>query len=164
MDVSELECIFILLSLCRVTWIVWPISLVCSFKKFYIWSAWSAWNTCASIFITNKKLLDPCPYHAVVHIWIKCTFGRWISIISFRRKVFISVVFSCPIWVNYTLKNAQLLQWLQIPFCVVAGWAMGRPMDLNFQIFETATLFITVLVVAFMLQVSQWEFSFRLYF
>ncbi|GKC86470.1 vacuolar cation/proton exchanger 3-like protein isoform X1, partial [Tanacetum coccineum] len=39
-----------------------------------------------------------------------------------------------------------------IPFCVVVGWIMGQPMDLNFQLFETATLFITVLVVAFMLQ------------
>ncbi|KAG5573050.1 hypothetical protein H5410_062816 [Solanum commersonii] len=39
-----------------------------------------------------------------------------------------------------------------IPFCVVVGWFMGKPMDLNFQLFETATLFITVLVVAFMLQ------------
>eukprot|EP00249_Psilotum_nudum_P020056 c27541_g1_i1 orf=352-1803(-) len=39
-----------------------------------------------------------------------------------------------------------------IPFCVVIGWIMGKPMDLNFQLFETATLFITVLVVAFMLQ------------
>nr|XP_029121643.1 vacuolar cation/proton exchanger 5 isoform X4 [Elaeis guineensis] len=39
-----------------------------------------------------------------------------------------------------------------IPFCVVIGWIMGQPMDLNFQLFETATLFITVLVVAFMLQ------------
>ncbi|KAL6010458.1 Vacuolar cation/proton exchanger 2 [Asimina triloba] len=39
-----------------------------------------------------------------------------------------------------------------IPFCVVVGWAMGTQMDLNFQLFETATLFITVLVVAFMLQ------------
>ncbi|KAM5582779.1 hypothetical protein ABKV19_002954 [Rosa sericea] len=39
-----------------------------------------------------------------------------------------------------------------IPFCVVIGWIMGRPMDLNFQLFETATLFITVLVVAFLLQ------------
>ncbi|CAK9151828.1 unnamed protein product [Ilex paraguariensis] len=39
-----------------------------------------------------------------------------------------------------------------IPFCVVVGWIMGRPMDLNFQLFETATLFMTVLVVAFMLQ------------
>ncbi|XP_019198808.1 PREDICTED: vacuolar cation/proton exchanger 2-like [Ipomoea nil] len=39
-----------------------------------------------------------------------------------------------------------------IPFCVVVGWFMGKDMDLNFQLFETATLFITVLVVAFMLQ------------
>ncbi|CAN6444891.1 unnamed protein product [Victoria cruziana] len=39
-----------------------------------------------------------------------------------------------------------------IPFCVVIGWCMGQPMDLNFQLFETATLFMTVLVVAFMLQ------------
>uniref|UniRef100_A0A7N0ZYZ7 Vacuolar cation/proton exchanger n=1 Tax=Kalanchoe fedtschenkoi TaxID=63787 RepID=A0A7N0ZYZ7_KALFE len=39
-----------------------------------------------------------------------------------------------------------------IPFCVVIGWMMGREMDLNFQLFETATLFITVLVVAFLLQ------------
>lgn len=39
-----------------------------------------------------------------------------------------------------------------IPFCVVVGWFMGQPMDLNFQLFETASLFIAVLVVAFMLQ------------
>ncbi|XVF03553.1 hypothetical protein REPUB_Repub05bG0003700 [Reevesia pubescens] len=39
-----------------------------------------------------------------------------------------------------------------IPFCVVIGWMMGREMDLNFQLFETATLFITVIVVAFFLQ------------
>ncbi|CAA0828015.1 Vacuolar cation/proton exchanger 5 [Striga hermonthica] len=39
-----------------------------------------------------------------------------------------------------------------IPFTVIVGWAMGRPMDLNFQLFETATLLMTVLVVAFMLQ------------
>ncbi|XP_068636901.1 vacuolar cation/proton exchanger 5-like [Aristolochia californica] len=39
-----------------------------------------------------------------------------------------------------------------IPFCVVVGWIMGQPMDLNFQLFETATLFITVLAVAFLLQ------------
>ncbi|KAI3463176.1 hypothetical protein Pfo_019839 [Paulownia fortunei] len=42
-----------------------------------------------------------------------------------------------------------------IPFCVIFGWVMGKPMDLNFQLFETATLFITVLVVAFMLQEGQ---------
>ena len=43
---------------------------------------------------------------------------------------------------------------LQIPFCVVIGWMMGQEMDLNFQLFETATLFITVIVVAFFLQVG----------
>nr|POE60479.1 vacuolar cation/proton exchanger 5 [Quercus suber] len=39
-----------------------------------------------------------------------------------------------------------------IPFSVVLGWIMGQPMDLNFQLFETATLFISVFVVALMLQ------------
>ncbi|XP_074372888.1 vacuolar cation/proton exchanger 3-like isoform X1 [Apium graveolens] len=39
-----------------------------------------------------------------------------------------------------------------IPFCVVIGWILGYPLDLNFQLFETATLFMTVIVVAFMLQ------------
>ncbi|XWS75934.1 hypothetical protein CRYUN_Cryun01aG0134200 [Craigia yunnanensis] len=39
-----------------------------------------------------------------------------------------------------------------IPYSVIIAWIMGRPMDLNFQLFETATLFLTVIVVAFMLQ------------
>ncbi|CDY23589.1 BnaC05g40050D [Brassica napus] len=39
-----------------------------------------------------------------------------------------------------------------VPFCVVIGWMMGEQMDLNFQLFETAMLFITVIVVAFFLQ------------
>ncbi|KAL3652487.1 Vacuolar cation/proton exchanger 5 [Castilleja foliolosa] len=39
-----------------------------------------------------------------------------------------------------------------IPFTVVVGWVMDRPMSLNFQLFETAILLMTVLVVAFMLQ------------
>ncbi|KAF2605995.1 hypothetical protein F2Q68_00044507 [Brassica cretica] len=38
-----------------------------------------------------------------------------------------------------------------VPFCVI-GWMMGAQMDLNFQLFETATLFITVIVVAFCIQ------------
>ncbi|KAK7813986.1 vacuolar cation/proton exchanger 5, partial [Quercus suber] len=39
-----------------------------------------------------------------------------------------------------------------IPFSVLIGWIPGQPMDLNFQLFETAMLFMTVLVVAFMLR------------
>ncbi|KAL4618407.1 hypothetical protein ACB092_06G007900 [Castanea dentata] len=39
-----------------------------------------------------------------------------------------------------------------LPISVFVGWILGQPMDLNFQLFETAMLFMTVLVVAFMLQ------------
>ncbi|GMJ02884.1 cation exchanger 5 [Hibiscus trionum] len=39
-----------------------------------------------------------------------------------------------------------------IPFCVVTGWIFGRHVDLNFQLFETATLFMAVLFVAFITQ------------
>ncbi|KAG2246142.1 hypothetical protein Bca52824_085770 [Brassica carinata] len=46
---------------------------------------------------------------------------------------------------------------LLLPFGPLAilvhyGWMMGEQMDLNFQLFETAMLFITVIVVAFFLQ------------
>lgn len=43
----------------------------------------------------------------------------------------------------------------QIPLCVVVGWIVGCPMDLNFQLFETISLFMSVTIVAFMLHVSQ---------
>jgi len=49
--------------------------------------------------------------------------------------------------------NSDTISVSQIPFCVVIGWPMRTHMDLNFELFETATLFITVLVVALMLQV-----------
>lgn len=39
-----------------------------------------------------------------------------------------------------------------IPFCVIVGWCIGAPLDLNFHLFETATLFITVMVVTVLLQ------------
>ncbi|OMO83821.1 Calcium/proton exchanger [Corchorus capsularis] len=41
-----------------------------------------------------------------------------------------------------------------IPFCVVVGWIFGRPVDLNFGLFETATLFMTVIFVAFLMQMG----------
>ena len=41
---------------------------------------------------------------------------------------------------------------LVIPFCVIVGWFMNKPMDLNLQMFETATLFTTVITVAFVCQ------------
>jgi len=38
-----------------------------------------------------------------------------------------------------------------IPLCVMIGWFMGKPMTLNFHIFETALLLLTVICVAFVL-------------
>ena len=40
---------------------------------------------------------------------------------------------------------------LQLPISILVGWILGQPVDLNFQLFKTAMLFMTVLVVAFML-------------
>ncbi|KAJ4982343.1 hypothetical protein NE237_033180 [Protea cynaroides] len=54
--------------------------------------------------------------------------------------------------VGVAIGSSTQISMFGIPFCVVIGWIMGRPMDLNFQLFETATLLITVLVVAFLLQ------------
>lgn len=39
-----------------------------------------------------------------------------------------------------------------VPLCVLLGWAFGRPLDLNLQVFETASLFVTVITVAFISQ------------
>ncbi|KAI4305576.1 hypothetical protein L6164_028936 [Bauhinia variegata] len=38
-----------------------------------------------------------------------------------------------------------------IPLCVVVGWKIGCPMNLNFELFETCSLFMTVILVAFLL-------------
>uniref|UniRef100_A0A7N2LV21 Sodium/calcium exchanger membrane region domain-containing protein n=1 Tax=Quercus lobata TaxID=97700 RepID=A0A7N2LV21_QUELO len=39
-----------------------------------------------------------------------------------------------------------------LPLCVLLGWIMGKPMDMNFEPFEIAVLFITVVMGAFMMQ------------
>jgi Ca2+:H+ antiporter len=38
-----------------------------------------------------------------------------------------------------------------IPLCVIIGWSFGQPMDLNFHIFETTILLLTVMTVAIVL-------------
>jgi Ca2+:H+ antiporter len=41
---------------------------------------------------------------------------------------------------------------LIVPFCVVLAWAMGSPLDLNFNEFEAAVLFVSVLLATVVLQ------------
>ncbi|KAJ4816086.1 vacuolar cation/proton exchanger [Rhynchospora pubera] len=50
------------------------------------------------------------------------------------------------------LGSATQISMFLIPLCVLIGWVMGKTMDLNFKLFETAVLFLTVVLVAFMLQ------------
>ena len=47
---------------------------------------------------------------------------------------------------------------LVVPFCVVLAWAMGRPLDLNFNEFEALVLFVSVLLATLMVQdgTSNW--------
>ncbi len=41
---------------------------------------------------------------------------------------------------------------LVVPFCVVLGWCMGQPLDLNLNAFEALVLFASVLLAIIMLQ------------
>ncbi|KAK7826434.1 vacuolar cation/proton exchanger 5 [Quercus suber] len=63
-----------------------------------------------------------------------------------------SVIWLLIISACVSILSEYLVDTIEIPFSVVLGWIMGQPMDLNFQLFETATLFISVFVVALMLQ------------
>uniref|UniRef100_A0A0E0KEQ7 Vacuolar cation/proton exchanger n=1 Tax=Oryza punctata TaxID=4537 RepID=A0A0E0KEQ7_ORYPU len=99
----------------------------------------------------------------VLTIWISILSGYLVDAIQGASEslnmpvAFISVIL-LPI-VGNAAEHASAIMFAMkdklIPFCVVIGWIMGKQMDLNFQLFETATLFITVLVVAFMLQLLQ---------
>ncbi|KAM2859719.1 hypothetical protein COP2_025108 [Malus domestica] len=115
---------------------------------------------------------------AVLTVWVSVLSGYLVDAIqgasdSFNMPVaFISVILlpivgnaaehasaimfamkdKLDITLGVAIGSSTQISMFVIPFCVVVGWIMGQPMDLNFQLFETATLFITVLVVAFMLQ------------
>ncbi|KAK7826433.1 vacuolar cation/proton exchanger 2, partial [Quercus suber] len=86
-------------------------------------------------------------------IWL-LIMTAWISILSEYLVHAISVVL-LPILGNAT-KHASVIMFAVkdklLPISVLVGWILGQPMDLNSQLFETAMLFMTVLVVAFMLQ------------
>ncbi|XP_042054846.1 vacuolar cation/proton exchanger 2-like [Salvia splendens] len=79
---------------------------------------------------------------AMLTLWISLLSGYLVDAIQ-------------DITIGVAIGSSTQISMFVIPFCVIVGWIMGQPMDLNFQLFETATLFITVLVVAFMLQEGQ---------
>ncbi|KAH9575175.1 hypothetical protein CY35_01G098000 [Sphagnum magellanicum] len=100
-----------------------------------------AWLTILTIFISilSEYLIDA----------IEGASTSWNVPVSFISVIILPIVGNAAEHASaimFALKDKL------IPFCVVIGWPMGTDIDLNFQLFETTTLFITVLVVAFMLQ------------
>ncbi|KAG2678322.1 hypothetical protein I3760_12G138600 [Carya illinoinensis] len=124
----------------------------------------SKWESVIWLFIMTTwiSILSEHAVHA-----IKGASIAWNISISFISVIFFPIVGNAAehasaimfavkdkldISLGVAIGSSTQISMFGIPFCVMAGWIMGQPMDLNFQLFETATLFITVLVVAFMLQ------------
>uniref|UniRef100_M1AIW4 Vacuolar cation/proton exchanger n=1 Tax=Solanum tuberosum TaxID=4113 RepID=M1AIW4_SOLTU len=96
----------------------------------------------------SDSLNMPMSFISVILLPIVGNAAEHASAIMFAMKDKLDIT------LGVAIGSSTQISMFVIPFCVVVGWFMGKPMDLNFQLFETATLFITVLVVAFMLQPS----------
>ncbi|KAM6561925.1 hypothetical protein CsatB_021923 [Cannabis sativa] len=94
----------------------------------------------------SDSLNMPVAFISVILLPIVGNAAEHASAIMFAMKDKLDIT------LGVAIGSSTQISMFVIPFCVVVGWIMGKPMDLNFQLFETATLFITVLVVAFMLQ------------
>ncbi|XP_015894167.1 vacuolar cation/proton exchanger 2 [Ziziphus jujuba] len=94
----------------------------------------------------SESLNMPVAFISVILLPIVGNAAEHASAIMFAMKDKLDIT------LGVAIGSSTQISMFVIPFCVVVGWIMGQPMDLNFKLFETATLFITVLVVAFMLQ------------
>ncbi|KAH9652561.1 vacuolar cation/proton exchanger 5 [Citrus sinensis] len=110
-----------------------PLSVLCCECLLVLMGASATWNI-------------PISFISVILLPIVGNAAEHASAIMFAMKD------KLDISLGVAIGSSTQISMFGIPFCVVIGWIMGRPMDLNFQLFETATLFITVIVVAFFLQ------------
>ncbi|XP_038904791.1 vacuolar cation/proton exchanger 5 isoform X2 [Benincasa hispida] len=99
-----------------------------------------------AIEIASESLKIPVSFISVILLPIVGNAAEHASAIMFAMKD------KLDISLGVAIGSSTQISMFGIPFCVATGWIMGQPMDLNFQLFETATLFITVIVVAFLLQ------------
>ncbi|KAK6934670.1 Sodium/calcium exchanger membrane region, partial [Dillenia turbinata] len=112
----------------------------------------TAWISILSEYFVNaiegaSVALDmPVAFISVVLLPIVGNAAEHASAVMFAMKD------KLDISLGVAIGSSTQISMFGVPFCVVVGWMMGQPMDLNFQLFETATLFVTVLVVAFLLQ------------
>ncbi|KAJ7964642.1 Vacuolar cation/proton exchanger [Quillaja saponaria] len=118
-----------------------------------IWlSILTSWISILSEYLVNaiegasKDLKLPVAFISVILLPIVGNAAEHAAAIMFAMKD------KLDISLGVAIGSSTQISMFGIPFCVVIGWIMGIPLDLDFQLFETATLFITVLVVTFMLQ------------
>ncbi|KAM0017164.1 putative calcium/proton exchanger [Helianthus debilis subsp. tardiflorus] len=78
----------------------------------------------------------------IINIIFQLFFSKMVTIIPCVQDISLGVV----------IGSSTQISMFSITFCVVVGWILGRPLDLNFQPFETATLLMTVRLVALMLK------------
>ncbi|KAM7271653.1 hypothetical protein ACFE04_030867 [Oxalis oulophora] len=65
-------------------------------------------------------------------------------IFAFKNKLDISL--------GVAMGSATQIGMFAVPFCVIVAWIIGVPMDLNFNLIETGSLALAIIVTAFTLQ------------
>ncbi|KAF3445151.1 hypothetical protein FNV43_RR14844 [Rhamnella rubrinervis] len=118
-----------------------------------IWlSILTAWISILSEYLVDAiegasvKLNVPVAFISVILLPIVGNAAEHAGAVMFAMKDKIDIS------LGVAIGSSTQISMFGVPFCVVVGWMIGCPMDLNFQLFETASLFMTVLVVAFMVQ------------
>lgn len=121
--------------------------------------AWSAvfWLAFLTVFISilSKYIVDaiegasvdwhiPVAFISVIILPVVGNAAEHTSAIIFAMKDNLALSLAVAIG------SSTQISMLVIPVCVILGWPMGVTLDLNFELFETAVLFISVLVVTFM--------------
>ncbi|CAN1780400.1 Vacuolar cation/proton exchanger 2 [Linum perenne] len=71
---------------------------------------------------------------------------------SYATTIMFAIKDKQDITLGVAIGSSTQIAMFAIPFYVVVGWMVNQPMDLNFHLFETATLFIAVVIVVFTLQ------------
>lgn len=94
----------------------------------------------------SKQLKVPMPFLTTIIVPIVGNAAEHASavVFAYRNRIEISL--------GVAVGSSTQIAVLVAPFCVLLGWAMGQPLDLNFNSFESCTLFISVLLSVVVVQ------------
>ncbi|CAI0410486.1 unnamed protein product [Linum tenue] len=110
-------------------------------------SQWEAISWLAILTGASESLHFPTSFINVILVPIAGNSAAYATTIMFAIKDKLDISLAVAIG------SSTQIAMFAIPFYVVVGWIVKQPMDLDFQLFETATLFISMLITAYSLQV-----------